>query len=309
MIKFALKRILEGLAVLFLIITAVFFMVRFVPGGPFDTEKSLSTETLNSLNSYYGLDKPIIEQYFSFLKNLLNFDLGPSYKYQNWSVGELIAEKAQVSLTLGAAALILALFFGLLFGFLSAARQNTKLSEALDSLSLLGICLPSFVLGPILILLFSIEFNFFNSMGWQNFSDIILPAATLAFFYTAWIAKLSKNSMLTELAKDYTRTQRAKGASEASVFFHAAKLGLLPTVSYLAPAAAGLLTGSFVVESIFQIPGLGRFFISSALDNDYTMIMGCVMLYSAFIIAFNIMADIAIALLNPKIAKEFGGRK
>jgi len=304
MMRFIISRALQALPVFFIVITAVFFMVRFVPGGPFDKEKPVSKETLAALNSYYGLDKPLGAQYVKFLGNLAHGNLGPSYKYQGRMVGELILEKSAVSAKLGAAALLLALFIGLLCGVMSACLKNRRLAEALDAFSMLGICLPAFVLGPLLIYVFSLKLGWFNAMGLNYPSDIVLPSITLALFYCAWIAKLSKNSMSAELKKDYVRTQRAKGAAESSVRLSALRSALMPVASYLAPAAAGLLTGSFVVESIFQIPGIGRFFISSALDSDYTMIMGCVMLYSALIIVFNILADIALALLNPKIAKE-----
>ena len=184
--------------------------------------------------------------------------------------------------------------------------SRTKLGGILSGFSLLGICLPSFVLGPILILIFALKLNCFNAMGWNSFpSDFVLPSITLALFYAAWIARLARNGALDEQSRGYVRTAYAKGATKSRVYIvHILRNAIQPVVSYLGPAAAALLTGSFVVETIFQIPGLGRFFISSALDNDYTMIMGCVMLYSAFIIGFNILSDFALALVNPRIAKE-----
>ena len=308
MIRYVLRRIICAVPVFFIIITAVFFMVRFVPGGPFDRERQLSPETLAALNAYYGLDDSLPVQYLRFLKNLSHGDLGPSYKYQNRSVSELVREKAKVSLRLGGAALAIALAAGLACGAVSAMGRG-RLSSALDAASLAGICLPAFVVGPVLIWIFSLKLGWFNAMGWRETSDIVLPSITLALFYAAWISKLFKDSEARELAKDYSRTARAKGESAMRVAAEASKSALSPVVSYLAPAAAGMLTGSFVVESIFNIPGLGKFFISSALDSDYTMIMGCVMVYAAFIICFNILADIALALLNPRVAKELGVRK
>lgn len=305
MIRYFAKRLLEAVPVFFAIITAVFFMVRFVPGGPFDSERPVPPETLAALDEYYGLNKPLVRQYASFLGNLVRGELGPSFKYGGWSVGEILAEKAAVSLELGACALAVALATGLALGFAEAAFSGTKFGGFLSGMSLLGICLPSFVLGPLLIMIFAMKLEWFNAMGWNAPSDIVLPSITLAFFYAAWIARLARNGALDERPRGYVRTAFAKGASRGRVYFvHILRNAVQPVVSYLGPAAAALLTGSFVVETIFQIPGLGRFFISSALDNDYTMIMGCVMLYSAFIIGFNLLSDLLLAAVNPRIARE-----
>lgn len=303
--RYFAKRLLEAVPVFFAITTAVFFMVRFVPGGPFDSERPVPPETLAALDEYYGLNKPLVRQYASFLGNLARGELGPSFKYGGWSVGEILAEKAAVSLELGACALAVALAAGLALGFAAAAFSGTKFGGFLSGMSLLGICLPSFVLGPLLIMIFAMKLEWFNAMGWNAPSDIVLPSITLAFFYAAWIARLARNGALDERPRGYVRTAFAKGASRGRVYFvHILRNAAQPVVSYLGPAAAALLTGSFVVETIFQIPGLGRFFISSALDNDYTMIMGCVMLYSAFIIGFNLLSDLLLAAVNPKIARE-----
>lgn len=305
MIRYFAKRLLEAVPVFFAIITAVFFMVRFVPGGPFDSERPVPPETLAALDEYYRLNKPLVRQYASFLGNLARGELGPSFKYGGWSVGEILAEKAAVSLELGACALAVALAAGLALGFAAAAFSGTKFGGFLSGMSLLGICLPSFVLGPLLIMIFAMKLEWFNAMGWNAPSDIVLPSITLAFFYAAWIARLARNGALDERPRGYVRTAFAKGASRGRVYFvHILRNAVQPVVSYLGPAAAALLTGSFVVETIFQIPGLGRFFISSALDNDYTMIMGCVMLYSAFIIGFNLLSDLLLAAVNPRIARE-----
>lgn len=305
MIRYFAKRLLEAVPVFFAIITAVFFMVRFVPGGPFDSERPVPPETLAALDEYYGLNKPLVRQYAAFLGNLARGELGPSFKYGGWSVGEILAEKAAVSLELGVCALAVALAAGLALGFAAAAFSGTKFGGFLSGMSLLGICLPSFVLGPLLIMIFAMKLEWFNAMGWNAPSDIVLPSITLAFFYAAWIARLARNGALDERPRGYVRTAFAKGASRGRVYFvHILRNAVQPVVSYLGPAAAALLTGSFVVETIFQIPGLGRFFISSALDNDYTMIMGCVMLYSAFIIGFNLLSDLLLAAVNPRIARE-----
>ena len=303
MTKYILKRICEAVPVFLIIVTAVFFMVRFVPGGPFDRERPVSEETIKALNAHYGLDEPIAKQYFKFLGNLARGELGPSYKYDGWKVSEILREKAAVSLELGAYALLLATVFGVCLGLAAAARGGA--AAFIYGAGLLGICLPAFVLGPILILIFSTNLKMFNSMGWESFSDAVLPSVTLAFFYAAWIARLTGNSVRRQMKLPYVRTARAKGAGEARILFaHVLRNAIAPAIAYLGPAAAGLMTGSFVVETIFQIPGLGRFFISSALDNDYTMIMGCVMLYAVFILLFNLLSDIALAAVNPRIAGE-----
>ncbi|MDX8415051.1 ABC transporter permease [Intestinicryptomonas porci] len=306
MIRFFLRRICESIPVFFAIITATFFMARFVPGGPFDKEKSVPPETLEALNAYYGLNEPLGSQYLKFLKNLACGELGPSYKYSGWSVNELIAEKAKVSLELGFYALIFALAFGLLLGVLAAVLKDKPSGKIIGAISLAGICLPSMVLAPVAILLFAIKLKCFNAMGWNFPSDAVLPSITLGLFYLAWIARLARASAIGELSKGYVKTARAKGLGAFKIYFvHVLRNAIQPVVSYLGPAAAGLLTGSFVVETIFQIPGLGKFFISSALDNDYTMVMGCVILYAGFIIIFNLISDLVLAALNPKIAKGF----
>lgn len=306
MIRFLLRRICESIPVFFAIITATFFMARFVPGGPFDKEKSVPPETLEALNAYYGLNEPIGSQYLKFLKNLACGELGPSYKYSGWSVNELIAEKAKVSLELGFYALIFAVAFGLLLGVLAAVLKDKPSGKIIGAISLAGICLPSMVLAPVAILLFAIKLKCFNAMGWNFPSDAVLPSITLGLFYLAWIARLARASAIGELSKGYVKTARAKGLGAFKIYFvHVLRNAIQPVVSYLGPAAAGLLTGSFVVETIFQIPGLGKFFISSALDNDYTMVMGCVILYAGFIIIFNLISDLVLAALNPKIAKGF----
>ena len=306
MIRFLLRRICESIPVFFAIITATFFMARFVPGGPFDKEKSVPPETLEALNAYYGLNEPLGNQYLKFLKNLACGELGPSYKYNGWSVNELIAEKAKVSLELGFYALIFAVAFGLLLGVLAAVLKDKPSGKIIGAISLAGICLPSMVLAPVAILLFAIKLKCFNAMGWNFPSDAVLPSITLGLFYLAWIARLARASAIGELSKGYVKTARAKGLGAFKIYFvHVLRNAIQPVVSYLGPAAAGLLTGSFVVETIFQIPGLGKFFISSALDNDYTMVMGCVILYAGFIIIFNLISDLVLAALNPKIAKGF----
>ena len=296
------KRLSEAIPTLLIIITLTFFMVRLVPGGPFDREKSLSPEVLETLNAHYGLNDSLYIQYFRYLGNLFHGDLGPSFKYPGWTVNELIATKIPVSLELGAYAMLLSLTIGIAIGLIAALRAHTQSDFLLMTLAMAGICLPTFVIGPLLLLTFSLKLEWCNAMGWQFPRDRLLPALTLGIFYTAYIARLTRTSMLDVIHQDYIRTARAKGLPPWRIhLLHGLRNGILPIVSFLGPAFAGLISGSFVVETIFHIPGLGRFFITAALDNDYTLIMGCVIFYAALIITFNLFSDILLALLNPKI--------
>jgi oligopeptide transport system permease protein len=301
MLTFVLRRFLEALLVLFLIVTATFFMVRLVPGGPFDREKDIPEVTRQQLEAYYGLDKPLPVQYLNYLGRLVQGDLGTTFKYPGWTVNEIIARKLPVSVELGALAMGIALVLGIGAGVLAAWRPGSATDTFPMSVAMLGICLPTFVLGPLLILVFGLKLHLVNVMGWNLPQDRILPALTLGLFYAAYIARLTRSSMLEIRGEDYMRTARAKGLPEARVYLlHGLRNGLSPVVSYLGPALAGLITGSFVVETIFNIPGLGRFFVQAALDNDYTMVLGCVLFYAALIIVFNLISDILLVWLNPR---------
>lgn len=291
--------------VLFIIATATFFMMRAAPGGPFDAEKRMSKEVRANIEKHYGLDQPLWKQYVSYLGNLMRGDLGPSFKYPNRSVNELIRDSFPVSLELGLWSLIVALFFGLLAGIVASLKQNSALDYVPMSLAMLGICVPTFVMGPLLISAFALNRDWFNASGWFFPRDRILPALTLGSYYAAYIARMSRAGMLEILNQDFIRTARAKGASEVNIVAqHSLRIGLRPVVSFLGPAVAGLLTGSFVVESIFQIPGLGRFFVTSAFNRDYTMVMGTVLFYATLIIFLNLLVDIVQVWLNPKLRFE-----
>jgi oligopeptide transport system permease protein len=305
MFRFIARRLLETLPVLFIIITATFFMIRFVPGGPFTAERAVTPEILRNLEAHYGLDKPLYQQYFDYLGSLLRGDLGPSFKYPNRTVNEIIADKLPVSLELGLTSLAVALVFGLTLGVTAAVKRNSLLDYLCSSVAMVGICVPTFVLGPLFVLLFAIHFGWFNASGWYSSIDRVLPAATLGLVYSAYIARLTRGGMLEILNQDYIRTARAKGASEFRVIFrHALRGGLLPVVSFLGPAIAGILTGSFVIETIFQIPGLGREFVNSAFNRDYTLVLGTVILYAALIISLNLLVDVVQVWLNPKLKFE-----
>lgn len=305
MLRFIARRFLETIPVLLIIITATFFMVRFVPGGPFTAEKAVTPEILANLNKHYGLDKPLHQQYFDYLGSLLRGDFGPSFKYSNRTVNEIIADALPVSLELGSISLGIALTLGITLGVFAAIRRNTWIDYLCTGVSTLGICLPTFVLGPLLVLFFAIYLGWFNASGWYTGIDRVLPALTLGFVYAAYVARLTRGGMLEVLSQDYIRTARAKGATESRVIFrHAMRGGLLPVVSFLGPATAGILTGSFVIETIFQIPGLGREFVKSAFNRDYTLVLGTVILYASLIILLNLVVDIVQVWLNPKLKFE-----
>lgn len=305
MLRFIARRLLETIPVLLIIITATFFMVRFVPGGPFTAEKAVTPEILANLNKHYGLDKPLYQQYFDYLGSLMRGDLGPSFKYANRTVNEIIADALPVSLELGATSLVIALVLGITLGVFGAIRRNTWVDYLCTGVSTLGICLPTFVLGPLLVLFFAIYLGWFNASGWYSGIDRVLPALTLGFVYAAYVARLTRGGMLEVLSQDYIRTARAKGATESRVIVrHAMRGGLLPVVSFLGPATAGILTGSFVIETIFQIPGLGREFVKSAFNRDYTLVLGTVILYASLIILLNLVVDIVQVWLNPKLKFE-----
>jgi len=305
-LRFLLRRLLETIPVLLIIITATFFLIRFVPGGPFTAEKAVTPEVLRNLERAYELDQPLWKQYTSYLRRVvLQGDLGPSFKYPNRTVNEIIAEKLPVSLQLGGIALLIALTLGIGLGVAAAVRPNSWLDYSASSSALLGICVPTFVLGPLLVLFFAIHLGWFNASGWYGPADRVLPAVTLGCVYAAYIARLTRGGLLEVLNQDYIRTARAKGAGEARILFrHALRGGILPVVSFLGPAAAGILSGSFVVETIFQIPGLGREFVNSAFNRDYTLVLGTVILYATMIVAFNLLVDVVQVWLNPRLKFE-----
>ncbi len=296
------RRLLEVIPVLLLIATITFFMVRLAPGGPFSEERNAPPEVLENLNAHYGLDQPLFRQYLNYLGNLARGDLGPSFRLQGRSVNELIRGAFPVSLELGAYAMLVALIFGMAAGITASLRPNTRLDYVPMSFAMAGICFPTFVLGPILVLVFGLWLGWVNASGWSEPSDRVLPALTLGAFYTAYIARLTRGGMLETLSLDFVRTARAKGLPEKVVVLkHALRVGVLPVVSYLGPAMAGLISGSFVVETVFNIPGLGQFFVQGAFNRDYTLVLGTVLFYATLIIFLNLAVDVVQLLLNPKI--------
>lgn len=310
MLLFIIKRILQSIPVLLLVATVTFFMVRAAPGGPFDKDRSIPPEVITQLNKRYHLDDPLWKQYADYMGNLLQGDFGPSFKYASHSVTELIAAGFPATLELSLYAILLALIIGLPAGMLAAVKWNTALDYVPMSVAMIGICMPTFVLGPILLLVFGISLGWLPVAGWgQVPGDKILPSITLGSVYAAYIARISRGGMLEILSQDYIRTAKAKGLSTARiVFVHALRGGITPVISFLGPAIAGLLAGSFVVESIFNIPGLGRFYVTAAFNRDYTMILGCTIFFAFLIILFNLLADIIQVWLNPKLRQELEAR-
>jgi oligopeptide transport system permease protein len=280
-------------------------MVRFVPGGPFTAEKAVTPEILRNLEKHYGLDQPLWRQYLDYLGSLARGDLGPSFKYPNRTVNEIIFDKVPVSAELGAISLAVALTLGIGLGTLAAVRRNTWIDYVASAFGMIGISIPTFVVGPLLVLGLAIHMGWFNASGWYGPADRVLPALVLGIAYAAPISRLTRGGLLEVLNQDFIRTARAKGASEFRVVTrHALRGGLLPVVSWLGPAVAGILTGSFVIETIFQIPGIGREFVNSAFNRDYTLVLGTVILYAVLIMALNLAVDIAQAWMNPKVRLE-----
>ena len=309
MIKFILRRILETVPVLLCVAAMTFFMCRLAPGGPFDDDKQVTAEVREQLNKQFNLDKPLHVQFYQYLINLPNLQ---SFKYPSRTVGDIISQKFPVSAKLGFLAMCIALGIGIMFGVIASLRPNSYIDYIPSSLAMIGICLPTFVMGPILIYIFSLKLKWLPATGWGGFdgdvffaSDMILPSLTLGLFYAAYISRLTRGGMLDILTQDYIRTAKAKGASAPRVLMkHALRGGLLPVISFMGPAVAGLIAGSFVIETIFNIPGLGQDFVKSAFNRDYTLVLGVVMFYATLIIVLNLIVDILQVTLNPKLKFE-----
>ncbi len=291
----------------FLIVTFSFFIMKVAPGGPFSAERNPPPEVLANINKVYHLDEPIPKQYVRYLGNMLRGDLGPSFRYKDYTVNDLIGNTMPNSLILGITALCSALVFGLLVGLVSAVKRNSIADYASMSIAVIGISVPLFVVGPLLMLLFAVKLKWLPTSGWitgrQGLKTLVMPALALSLPYFAYIARLSRASVLEVLRSDYIRTAYAKGLSYPVVLFkHALKGALLPVISYLGPAFAGIITGSVVIEKIFLVPGLGTFFVQSALNRDYTLIMGTVVMYSVILILMNFVVDILYAVIDPRIS-------
>lgn len=298
-----------------LVVTIVFFMIRFAPGGPFDSEKAVSPQILANLNAKYHLDEPLWKQYGRYWISLAQGDLGPSFRYANKTVNEIIMDSWGVSIELGLMSLAWALMIGVTAGLLGALKPNTMWDYIPMGFSVIGICLPTFVIGPLLRWVFGIKLNWLPVAGWNDWAEAtslwdyaqyrLLPSLTLGFAFAAYISRLTRGGMMEIRSQDFIRTARAKGLSESKVLFkHAMRGGMLPVVSYMGPALAGIISGALVTEKIFNIPGLGRYFIDGAVNRDYTLVMGTALLSFGLIFVCNLFVDIVYVLLDPRVRYE-----
>lgn len=303
MIRFVAVRLLEFIPVVLAIVTITFFLARLAPGGPFSLEKNVRPEVLEQLEALYNLDAPLYRQYLDYLGGLLRGDLGPSFAKPSRTVLEWILLRLPVSLELGLYGLLVALCIGLTAGVVASLKPNTALDHGPMAAAMVGICVPNFVLGPLLVLVFSMWMGWLPVQGWGDRPlDKLLPSLTLGAMYAAYVARLMRSGMLEVLSQDFIRTARAKGLSELGVVLrHGLRGGIQPVVAFLGPAVAGLLTGSFVVEDIFEVPGLGYEFVQAAFHRDYTMIIGTVLVYAILVLVLNLVADIAHAWLDPRV--------
>jgi len=304
MLSYAIRRLIIAIPTLFIVITVAFFMMRIAPGGPFDQERALPPEIEKNIKAAYDLDKPLLEQYTIYIGKILRGDFGPSIKIRDFSVAELIMAGAPASMQLGLSAIFLALIFGVGFGTYAALRQNSAVDFAVMGVAMVGIAIPNFVMAPLLSLVFGLHLSILPTAGWGD-GEIqykILPIIALALPQVAYIARLTRGSMVEVLHSNYIRTARAKGLREKLVVNrHAIRGALLPVVSYLGPATAAVMTGSVVIETIFGVPGIGTYFVKAALNRDYPLVMGVVIVYAVMIILLNFLVDMVYGLLDPKL--------
>ncbi|OCP15477.1 MULTISPECIES: oligopeptide ABC transporter permease OppB [unclassified Ensifer] len=307
MISFILRRLASAVPTLFIVVTISFFLMRFAPGGPFNLERPLPPQTMANLMKTYQLDQPLWRQYVHYLSNAVTGDFGPSYIYKDNNVAQLIGKGLPYSMELGLYALLFAVIGGVIAGTIAALRQNSILDFTIMSVSTLGVTVPNFVVGPVLTLVFAIILSWLPAGGWGDGSMrfLILPMIALALPQLAVFARLTRGSMIEALHTDHIRTAKAYGLPARTVVVtHAMRGAMLPVVSYLAPCAAALLTGSAVVETIFTIPGVGRYFVLGAINRDYTLVMGTVILVAIFVIVFNLLVDILYGLLDPRVRHD-----
>jgi oligopeptide transport system permease protein len=302
--RYVLRRLLGAVPTLLLVVALAFLLVRLAPGGPFDEERALPPEVEQNIRAAYDLDDPLPQQFFKYLGGLLRGDFGPSYRFREHSVNELIATSLPYSLRLGALALLVASLAGIGAGAVAALRRDTWIDRLITGLSLTGISVPVFVVAPVLVLVFAVQLDWLPAgfSGTEGVSRYLLPVVALALPQIAYIARLTRAGLIDVLSSAFVRTARAQGLGTLSVLrHHALKPALLPVLSYLGPAIAGVLTGSVVIEEIFGIPGLGRFFVNGALNRDYTLVLGIVILYAALIIVLNLVVDILYGVIDPRV--------
>lgn len=302
MAKFIFKRFCYMVISLWLIITVTFFLMRIAPGNPFSSEKKVTPEVEANLNAFYGLDKPWYNQYFDYIKSVVTWDFGPSFKYKSQTVNDIINDGFPVSALLGLEAILIAVSFGVALGVIAALRHNKWQDYSAMILAVIGISVPSFILATFLQYYLSMELKIFPVARWESFMHTVLPSIALAASPMAFIARLTRSSMLEVLSNDYIKTAKAKGLSKSTITFkHAIRNALLPVVTYLGPLTAGVLTGSFIIEKIFGIPGLGAHFVSSITNRDYTVIMGVTVFYSIILLVCVLLVDIAYGFIDPRI--------
>jgi len=304
MFKFIAKRILESIPTLLVLITISFCLMRFAPGSPFSSERPLPPEVMANINAKYGLDKPVFEQYTTYLTNVIQGDFGPSFKYKDFSVNELVAGALPVSAKIGAIAFIVAVFMGVAMGTIAALRQNTWIDYLTMSGAMVGVVIPSFVLAPALIYLFSINLGWFPAGGWLDgsFNYYFLPVLGMSLMYVATFARITRGSMIETLNSNFIRTARAKGLNFSYIVLkHALKPAMLPVISYMGPAFVGIITGSVVIETVFGLPGIGKLFVNAAFNRDYSLVMAVVILIGFLLIVFNAIVDVILAMIDPKI--------
>lgn len=305
MLSFAIRRLLGLIPTLLVIVVVSFLVIRLAPGSPFASERGIPPEVLVDLKAKYGFDRPLHEQLLNYVVRLARGDLGLSTKYPQRSVNDLIADGLPATLLLGVCALVWALVLGIGAGIVGAIRQNTRWDYGFMTLAMVGISLPTFVLGPVLVLLFALTVYALPPAGWGGMRHVVLPALTLGTAYAAYIARLTRAGMLEVVRSDFVRTARAKGLSETTIVFrHMLRGGLLPVVTYLGPATAHLLVGSVVVEKIFATPGIGPYFVDAAFNRDYFLVMGIVVLESCFLLVMNLIVDLAYGFMDPRIRYE-----
>jgi oligopeptide transport system permease protein len=304
--RYIFHRVLGSLPTLFALATITFFILRLAPGGPFSDNRRLTPDALASLNRAYHLDEPIFVQYCRYLWNLLHFDFGPSIKYRDFTVAQLIVKSLPVSLEIGFWAMLFSTLIGITLGIAGALRRNGPIDYSAGALAMVGLAIPVFVIGPILQIAFGLNLQWLPVAGWDgSLSYKILPIAVLTLPNIAYVSRLMRGSMIETIRTNYVRTARAKGIGERkTIYKHALKGALLPVIAYLGPATAVTITGSIAIEQIFQVPGIGRYFITAAADRDYPLVMGITLFYGAVVVLGNMLSDIARSLIDPKVSYE-----
>ncbi|WP_114946592.1 ABC transporter permease subunit [Microvirga calopogonii] len=306
MLSFIFRRFLSAIPTLFIIVTISFFLIRLAPGGPFDLERPLEAKVMENLNRIYQLDKPLFQQYLLYLGAVMRGDFGPSFILRDFSVGELFARGLPISMTLGALALSFAIIVGGTLGSIAALRQNSTIDYLVTGMGALGLTIPNFVVAPIFQIVFGLALAWLPVAGWANgnIRNLIMPVLVLSLPQIAVVSRMTRAAMIENLRSNHIRTLRSLGLPTRVIVAHALRGAALPVVSYLGPAAAALLTGSVVVETIFGLPGIGRYFVEGALNRDYTLVMGTVVVVAVFVLLFNLVVDILYALIDPRIRYE-----